>query len=203
MIICYYWQLFVIIVLIIVLIIFFIIVIICFWNQLFAIIGRDARPFHASGRQHIHASCTGARLSSVWPDHLGSRPNWMRKSSSQGTRMASANAIIGLIFPIIAIIVRFCVAAWLNLRDADHEIMTVRKRANHRSGRAIYGICNQGCTHVNSCPISLIIANYCDYLNNYCDYLETQYCDLGGPGPHSNHASSGTTKSPCSIATSW
>jgi hypothetical protein len=45
----------------------------------------------------------------------------MRKSSPSGTRMASAHAIIGLIFPIIAIIVRFCVAAWLNIRAADHE----------------------------------------------------------------------------------
>jgi hypothetical protein len=32
--------------------------------------------------------------------------------------MASAHAIIGLIFPIIVIVVRFCVAALLNLRAA-------------------------------------------------------------------------------------
>jgi hypothetical protein len=31
----------------------------------------------------------------------------MRKLSLEGTRIASAHAIIGLIFPIIAIIVRF------------------------------------------------------------------------------------------------
>ncbi len=36
--------------------------------------------------------------------------------------MASAHAIIGLIFPIIAIIVRFCVAARLNISAADHEL---------------------------------------------------------------------------------
>ncbi len=48
--------------------------------------------------------------------------------------MASAHAIIGLIFPIIVIIVRFCVAAWLNLnrdlarglRAADHETIGLR-----------------------------------------------------------------------------
>ncbi len=44
----------------------------------------------------------------------------MRKLSLEGTRMASAHAVIGLIFPMIAIIVRFCVAAGLNIRAADN-----------------------------------------------------------------------------------
>jgi hypothetical protein len=57
----------VIIYLIIYLIKFLIIVINLFWNQLFAIIGRDGHPFHASGRQHMIAARTGPRLSSVWP----------------------------------------------------------------------------------------------------------------------------------------
>jgi hypothetical protein len=56
-------------------------------------------------------------------------------------RMASAHAIIGLIFPIIAIIVRFCVAAWLDIRAADHETMILRNRANLRSARAANGEC--------------------------------------------------------------
>ena len=51
------------------------------------------------------------------------------------------NAIIGLIFPIIAIMVRFCVAAWLNLCAADHETMIMRNRANLRSARAANGDC--------------------------------------------------------------
>jgi hypothetical protein len=55
--------------------------------------------------------------------------------------MASAHAIIGLIFSIIAIIVHLCVAAWLNIRAADHELMVMRNRANHRSARAAYGDC--------------------------------------------------------------
>ncbi len=46
--------------LIIFLINFFIIAINFFWNQLFAIIGRDGHPFHASGRQHMIASRTGS-----------------------------------------------------------------------------------------------------------------------------------------------
>jgi hypothetical protein len=55
--------------------------------------------------------------------------------------MASAHAIIGLILPIIAIIVRFCVAARLNIRAADHETMVLRNRADHMSARAAYGDC--------------------------------------------------------------
>jgi hypothetical protein len=56
--------------------------------------------------------------------------------------MASAHAIIGLIFPsIIAIIVRFCAASWLNFRAADHTTMIVRNRANIRSARAAHGYC--------------------------------------------------------------
>jgi hypothetical protein len=55
--------------------------------------------------------------------------------------MASAHAIIGLIFPIIAIIVRFCVASWLNFRAADHTTMIIRNRANIRSARAANGDC--------------------------------------------------------------
>ena len=65
----------------------------------------------------------------------------MRKLSLEGTRIASAHAIIGLIFPIIAIIVRFCVAIRLNIRAADHETMVMRKRADHRSARAADGDC--------------------------------------------------------------
>jgi hypothetical protein len=65
----------------------------------------------------------------------------MRKLSHEGTRMASAHAIIGLIFPIIAIIVLFCAAARRNIRAADHETMVMRKRADHRSARAAYGDC--------------------------------------------------------------
>ena len=72
-IIVHYSQLFVIIYLIICLINFLIIVINLFWNQLFAIIGRDGHSFHASGRQHMIAARTGTRLSSVWPDHLCSQ----------------------------------------------------------------------------------------------------------------------------------
>jgi hypothetical protein len=55
--------------------------------------------------------------------------------------MASSHAIIGFVFPIIAIIVHFCVAARLNIRAADHETMVMRNRANHRSARAAYGDC--------------------------------------------------------------
>jgi hypothetical protein len=65
----------------------------------------------------------------------------MRKFSPYGTRMASAHAIIGLIFPIIVIFVRICVAALLNLRGADHETMIMRNRADLRSARAAYGDC--------------------------------------------------------------
>ena len=59
--------------LIIFLINFFIIAINFLWNQLFAIIGRDGHLFHASGRQHMIASRTGTRLSSVWRDQLCSQ----------------------------------------------------------------------------------------------------------------------------------
>jgi hypothetical protein len=55
--------------------------------------------------------------------------------------MASAIANIGFIFPIIAIIVRFCAAALLNLRAADHETIIMRNRANLRSNRVAYGDC--------------------------------------------------------------
>ncbi len=66
----------------------------------------------------------------------------MRKPSPKGTRMASAHAIIRLIFPIIAIIVYFCVAARLNMiRAADHETIVMRNRADHTSARAAYGYC--------------------------------------------------------------
>ncbi len=49
--------------------------------------------------------------------------------------------LLDLFFPIIAIIVRFCVAALLNLRTADHETMIMRNRANLRSARAAYDDC--------------------------------------------------------------
>ena len=71
----------------------------------------------------------------------GPRPNKMRKSSPQGTRMASAHAIIGLIFLIIAIIVRFWAAFWLNFRAADHKSMITKNRAILRVARAAHCDC--------------------------------------------------------------
>ena len=47
--------------------------------------------------------------------------------------MASAHAIIGLNFTIIAIIVLFSVTACLNLRPADHWTMIMRYKANIES----------------------------------------------------------------------
>ncbi len=54
-----------------------------------------------------------------------------------------AHDFIGLIFPLILIIVRFCVAARLNIRAADHETMvtSMMNRADHRIARAAYGDC--------------------------------------------------------------
>ena len=64
-----------------------------FWIQLFAIIGRNGRrcPFHASGCSPLALGldCQVSGLTSCVPS-----PTWMRKSSSEGTRMASAHAII-------------------------------------------------------------------------------------------------------------
>ncbi len=59
--------------LIIFLIIFFIIAINLFWIQLCAIIGRGGRSFRSSGRDHMLASRTGTRLSSVRHGMLCSR----------------------------------------------------------------------------------------------------------------------------------
>ena len=61
--------------LIIFLIIFFIIAINLFWIQLCAIIGRDGRSFRSSGRDHMLASRTGTRLSSVRHGMLCSQSN--------------------------------------------------------------------------------------------------------------------------------
>jgi hypothetical protein len=55
--------------------------------------------------------------------------------------MASAHAIIGLIFPIIAIIVRFWVAFWLNFRAADHHTIFLMDKANIRNARDAYFYC--------------------------------------------------------------
>ena len=54
---------------------FFIIAINLFLIQLFAIIGSDGRPFRASGREHMLASRTGTRLSSVRHGKLCSQSN--------------------------------------------------------------------------------------------------------------------------------
>ena len=62
--------------LIIFLIKFFIIAINLFWIQLCAIIGRDGgRSFRSSGRDHMLASRTGTRLSSVRHGMLCSQSN--------------------------------------------------------------------------------------------------------------------------------
>ncbi len=73
--------------------------------------------------------------------------------------MARAHAIIWLIFPIIAIIVRFCVAALLNLRAAlaDHETMIMRNRANLRSARVAYGDCIRAVVSVVLMPILALL----------------------------------------------
>ena len=49
--------------------------------------------------------------------------------------MVSAHAIIGLIFPIIAIIVCFYVASWLNFRAADHHTIFLMDKANLRNAK--------------------------------------------------------------------
>jgi hypothetical protein len=55
--------------------------------------------------------------------------------------MASAHAIIGLIFSIIAIIVRYLEAFWLNFRAADQKSMIIKNRAIIRSARAAHCDC--------------------------------------------------------------
>ncbi len=55
--------------------------------------------------------------------------------------MASAHAIIGLIFPNIAIIVRYWVAFWLNFRNADHQTIFLMDKANIRNARDAYFDC--------------------------------------------------------------
>jgi hypothetical protein len=100
-------------------------------------------------------------------------PTRMRKSSSECTWMASTLAIIGLRFPIIAIIVHIWVAASLNLRAADHGLMILRDKANSRSAREAY----VDCIRAAIVSIRALLSNYwlyCDYLNYYCEYFETR-----------------------------
>ena len=66
-------------------------------------------------------------------------PTWMLKSSSDGTWIASPQAIIGHNFPIIAIIVLFWVAACINLRPADHWKMIMRYKAHIGNAGGAYG----------------------------------------------------------------
>ena len=88
-------------------------------------------------------------------------PTRMRKSSSEGTQMASALAIIGLIFPIIAIIVYFSVADSLNLRAADHETIIMRYKANIRTARAAYGDCIRAVIVSNLTLLVLLQSQLC------------------------------------------
>jgi hypothetical protein len=57
--------------------------------------------------------------------------------------MASEHAIIGLIFSIIVIIVRFRVAFWLNYCAADHKSMIIKNRAIIRNARAAHCDCTR------------------------------------------------------------
>ncbi len=73
-------------------------------------------------------------------------PTGMCKSSSESTRKASTHAIIGLSFPIIAIIVHSWAAAGLNLRAADYGTMMLRDKANSMSARDAFVDCTRAAT---------------------------------------------------------
>ena len=57
--------------------------------------------------------------------------------------MASAHAIIGLILTIIAIIVSFSLASWLELRATDHKSMIIKNKAILRFARAAHCDCRR------------------------------------------------------------
>ena len=157
------------------------------------------------------ASRTGTRLSSVWPDHLCSqtKPN----AQTQPWRHTNCKCTC-YYWTYFSYYCDYC--AFLCSHQAQYTRCRSRNNGYEEQGwpqecQSRLWRLHKGCKHVNSCPISLIIADYCHYLNNYCNYLQTQNCDLDRyfmwksvqeaqeSGPHSNHSSSGTTKSPCPI----
>ena len=97
----------------------FIVVINLFLIQLFAIIGSDGRPFRASGREHMLASRTGTRLSSVRHGKLCSQSNLSAQIQLWWHMNGQCTCYYLVNFPIIAIIVPFWVAACLNLRPSE------------------------------------------------------------------------------------
>ncbi len=107
------------------------------------------------------------------------RSNWMRKLSLEGTRMAKCTCYYWTYFSYYWDYCAFLCSSQAQCtccrsRNNGYEEQGWPQECQSRLWRL-----HKGCTLVNLCLISLIIANYWHYLKNYCNYLVTQLenCD--------------------------